>query len=76
LHQAGKSRQTAQANRAFLYRTRSQIALFQKVETAICERGYYIVLLVLADNLHELGQHVAQHSFGQCAHLAVDDLSA
>jgi hypothetical protein len=24
-----------------LYRTRSQIALFQKVESAICDRGYY-----------------------------------
>jgi len=28
-----------------LYRTRSQIALFQKVETAICDRGYYIDLI-------------------------------
>jgi hypothetical protein len=27
-----------------LYRTRSQIALFQKVESAICDRGYYINL--------------------------------
>ena len=25
-----------------LYRTRSQIALFQKVESAICDRGHYI----------------------------------
>ncbi len=24
-----------------IYRTRSQIALFQKVESAICDRGYY-----------------------------------
>ena len=38
--------------------------------------GFFMILLVLADNLHELGQNVAQHSFGQCAHLAVDDLSA
>jgi len=25
-----------------LYRARSQIALFQKVESAICDRGYYM----------------------------------
>ena len=26
-----------------LYRTRSHIALFQKMESAICDRGYYII---------------------------------
>ena len=35
-----------EASRKFLanllYRTRSQIALFLKVESAICDRGYYI----------------------------------
>jgi hypothetical protein len=27
---------------SILYRTRSQIALFHKVESAICDRGYFI----------------------------------
>jgi len=30
-------------NGVLLYRTRSQIALFQRVESAICDRGYYII---------------------------------
>jgi hypothetical protein len=37
---------------------------------------FFIVILVLGDDLHKLGQNVAQHPFGQCAHLAVDDLTA
>jgi len=32
-----------------LYRTRSQIALFQRVESAIYDRGYYIFIFYLAD---------------------------
>ncbi len=33
-------------------------------------------LLVLAGNLHKLGHHVTQHSFRQCAHLTMNNLSA
>jgi len=40
------------AERTLLYRTRSQIALFQRVESAICDRGYYIVVVPRAAPQH------------------------
>jgi len=43
IQNADENELTSKTSMPILYRTRSQIALFQKVESAICDRGYYII---------------------------------